>query len=318
MKILYIGTFQPHCSDRYRVKGFRQAGFEVITKDYRLWHKEFGIKFLWKSILTLLNSFEPDIVFVNKGEVLRSSHIKTLRERSPKAVWLLFYGDHLLTLPKFLQENVRLFDAVLVETDDGHYHNKLKGVGAKRVVYHHSATDLEVFKKYRDTETVCDVSFFGNHHKTFELSSMREEAIKAVVNSKYVLEIYGASRWFGKGRGMRWGEDFSKAASRSKIILGISTTARMNKFASNRVWNSMAAGFHLTHKFKGIGELFENHKHLVWFETIEEMMDLIKHYSVFDSQRDEIHLQGRELLSQKHTYYHRAKELERIYETLCS
>jgi len=302
LKVLYLGVFQQHCSDKYRVRGFGQANIISASIDYRSQFKEGGKKGLWRKVEGYLKDFKPDIVFVNKGEKFKAINIKLLKQRYPDPKWLLFYGDHLITIPDFLKENVKMYDAVLVETDDDEYCGKLYDAGAKDVFYHHSATDLSTFQKHSDIPEVSDVAFFGNNYSTFELSQMREDMIKAIMKSDFKLELYGASTWWGQCKGLRWGEDYSKAASRSKIILGISTTAKMNKFASNRVWNSMAAGFHLLHYFKGIEEIFVNHQHLVWFHDIVEMLDLIDYYTKHESERQRIYSRGLALIKTTHTY----------------
>lgn len=209
-----------------------------------------------------------------------------------------------------------MYDGVLVETDDELHCGKLREAGAKEIFYHHSATDLSTFKKWPSILEISDVAFFGNNYSTFELSQMREDMIKAIIKSDFTLALYGASSWWGQCKGNRWGVNFSKAASESKIILGISTTAKMNKFASNRVWNSMAVGFHLCHHFKGIDEIFTNHHHLVWFYDVEDMLDKIKYYSKNDCLRNRIYQNGLGLIASEHTYFHRAEELKKIYEEI--
>lgn len=315
MRILYLGVFASHCSDRYRLTGFQNCGFDCRFLDFRRLNREFGIKKTYTVIKNNILGFEPDLVFVNKGEIFKNANIKALRNVDRRMKWVLFYGDHILTLPPFLKDVAKEYDGILVETDDWEYCSELEKAGAKKVYYYHSATDPRVFKKLR-VEEICDVSFFGNDYSTFPLSAMRKEMIQKILDSEFSIAIYGASKWYGHGKGMRWGADFATAASQSKIILGISTTDKLNKFASNRVWNSMAVGFHLTHYFKGIEMLFRNHHHLVWFKSIEEMMELIKFYSKNDGGRRRIYNNGRQLIQFKHSYYQRALELIPIYETL--
>lgn len=320
MKIIYLGVFSPHCSDKYRVKGFEEAGYEVHALDFRACTRENGLKNTWKTVLNWLDTFHPDIVFVNKGEVFKPIHIKTLKLRcrlnGDKPKWLMFYGDHLLSLPTFLKKNAKSFDGILVETDDPEFCDPLLKAGARNVFYHHSATDLSVFRKLPQVKETSDVAFFGNNYNTFPLSKKRREIIAALIHSDFKLKIYGASSWWGYSNGLRWGDDFARAASESKIIVGISTTSGMNKFASNRIWNSMACGMHLTYWFKGIDEIFENHKHLVWFESVAEMLDLVNYYTRNDEKRLEIYKNGLEFIKNGHTYYHRALELKTIYESL--
>jgi len=110
VKILYLGVFQKHCSDRYRIEGFRQAGIKCLAMDYRNDFKAGGSKGLWRKVNDMTQRFKPDLIFVNKGEKFKAINIKTLRSRFTSAKWVLFYGDHLITVPDFLRENVKEYD----------------------------------------------------------------------------------------------------------------------------------------------------------------------------------------------------------------
>ena len=46
----------------------------------------------------------------------------------------------------------------------------------------------------------------------------------------------------------------------------------------------------------GMEEYFINHKHLVWFDTIEECMDMIKFYLENDNEREKIGINGAKIL----------------------
>ena len=92
------------------------------------------------------------------------------------------------------------------------------------------------------------------------------------------------------------------------INLSISLPYKL--MTSNRLYNILSSGgFALVKYFPKIELLFENKKHLVWFETKKEMMNLIAHYLLFTEERKEIAKQGKLLYANKHTSKNRADNM---------
>ncbi len=313
MKVLHIGVFnQPYCSDIYRQNGFIQAGFKSRTIDFRQIRKAD-----YKAHIDIhLNAFEPDLVFVNKGEFFTSDDLAYWRE-GDKAKWVLFYGDFLTRMPADY-ERMKQFDALLIKTDDLKIHQTYLDKGVKKVFYHNVATDVDYFYKYPSGEN-CDVAWIGNLQPNFPLSNLRKAMLERVVNLPVIMHLYGASRALdnvGTWKGTVYNTDFAIAASKAKILLGINSHDDIMLSTSNRLFNSMACGFTLYKKFKGIDRLFTNHKDLVWWETLDEMEAQLKYYFKHPKERQIIYHQGRYTISKHHTYKHRALELYQIYREL--
>ena len=88
-------------------------------------------------------------------------------------------------------------------------------------------------------------------------------------------------------------------------------------YTSNRLYNILASGgFCLTLYFPGIEDLFENKKHLVWFKTKEEALELAKYYINNPKEIDKIAKQGHQEYLKKHTAKHRLDYMFNILETL--
>jgi hypothetical protein len=96
----------------------------------------------------------------------------------------------------------------------------------------------------------------------------------------------------------------------SKIVLSINCVNDVKKYFSDRQLISMASGSLALSKYiPGIEEYFENHKHLVWFNTKEECLDLINYYLKHDDEREQIGINGARELLKQHTYFERVSEL---------
>lgn len=310
IKILYLGAFGKHCSDNYRVKGFWQAGLDVKVIDFRDVFRISGDVGLKNYVLHELYSYDPDIVYVNKGEKFSPDILRQLNGVETKARWFLFYGDQRNDVPDFLKRQMKYYDAILVNSDDEDYKKQLMKYGAKKVLYHHTATDLEVFRKRNDIHERYDLVFFGGNYIQFPNSEFRRDLIRTL-SKKYKIKVYGFN-WGELSEHPVYGEDYSLAASEAKITIGVNAFNDINMYWSNRTWNSMACGFHLTHYSKGMENVFENGKHLVWFKTIGEAIELIDYYLAHIVKIRQIYNYGRELLV-NHSYKARAIELIKIY-----
>lgn len=94
----------------------------------------------------------------------------------------------------------------------------------------------------------------------------------------------------------------------------LSISAPFKTVTSNRLYNILASGgFCLVSWFPGIGKLFENKKHLVWFETPEEAIKLIEYYNINPKEYKYIKEEGHKLYLEKHTAQHR---LDNIFDVL--
>lgn len=105
-----------------------------------------------------------------------------------------------------------------------------------------------------------------------------------------------------------FGERMSQVYSESKIIFNVSTVNEINM----RIFEAMASGsLLLTDAIpeSGLGELFEDRKHLVFYHTSDEMMSLAEHYLIHDEEREQIADAGRQEVLAKHTYGNRVDEM---------
>lgn len=318
MKVLYVGVFQQvHAFDNYRFNGFRKAGFDVRKIDFRnVYHKE-GAAALTYKISLEANLFQPDVIFINKGELLSKNAFDMIRTCTDAPI-VLFYGDKRSEIPKWLQIVIPHYDAILINSDnDEDEWRQYRKAGAKKIFYHHTATDSDFFRKSNDEE-IYDVLFFGsNYGGTFPLSKMRETYISKFMDStRLTFKIYGHGwPYYGQG-GMVYGQQFVQEASKAKIILGFQAFDNFNKYTSNRTFNCMACGFYLTQRWKGCDDMFDDRIHLKYFIGYEDMVDNIKYYLGHNDERKKIFKVGRKRIIRRHTYKVRANQLQDIVEEL--
>jgi len=87
-------------------------------------------------------------------------------------------------------------------------------------------------------------------------------------------------------------------------------------YNSNRLYNILSVnGFCLTNYFPGIEKLFENHKHLTWFKTTDEAIEIMDYYLANPAKHWKIKQAGYREFLKNHTCVHRILE---IIKTICN
>lgn len=92
----------------------------------------------------------------------------------------------------------------------------------------------------------------------------------------------------------------------SKIVLNIA----MKEDTNMRVFETLGSkGFLLTDRVPYIEELFEDGKHLVLYNSLEEAVDKAKYYLAHDEEREKIAQAGYDEVMAKHTIDHRVGKI---------
>ena len=100
----------------------------------------------------------------------------------------------------------------------------------------------------------------------------------------------------------------------TRIMLGIDPRNDVPRYFSNRTWLTLGCGgFLVTRYIPGLEEFFTNHRHLVWFDSHEEALELVDHYLSHDAERERMARAGCEYVHAYHTFRHATAE---IVETL--
>lgn len=307
IKLLYLGAFGKHCSDKYRVKGFEEFGmFDLFYLDFRVLYRDLGNRMI-DTIKQFIKNNQIQFILINKGEIFTPGMIFELY-RLPVYIYY-WYGDMRDELAEFVKNNVEFYDAVMVNAFDENYTKMLKDAGAKKVLYSHTATDIDTFKRYENSPLVNDVAFFGgNYDDKFRGSKFRTNIINRLKNEIDIkFSVYGNNWGFGKP--IVYGDDFSRVASSSTMLLSISNYEDVHLYTSNRLWNSMACGMTLVHRFNGIDKLFKDGEEVVIFDSYEDLIDKIRYYKNKFDEVKRIFENGRRKIKFQHTYKKRAEEM---------
>lgn len=151
-----------------------------------------------------------------------------------------------------------------------------------------------------------DIVFIGSTYTNRRRELMLEMTRYELPNS------LGASQFtkYGAPQEQIWGRPFAATCYLSKIILGDNFTNEVAGYWSDRVYLTLACGgFFLTAYVQGMERKFENHRHLVWWKSFEELHELIRYYLPREAERRAIAHEGWRLVHQQDSYDRRIHQM---------
>lgn len=167
-------------------------------------------------------------------------------------------------------------------------------------VYYMPQCGLE-FKETKERDVDWDILFIGKHDiNAKRYHRNRKEIIDKIEDiDGYTLKIIGNE-----------GTTPDQRYLYHHTPINISISLPVTKYTSNRLYNILASkGFALTLYFPGIEKLFENRKHLVWFDSPREARELSEYYINHEQERREIAENGHRLFLEKHRAKHRIQNM---------
>ncbi|HZQ06997.1 MAG TPA: glycosyltransferase [Anaerolineae bacterium] len=143
------------------------------------------------------------------------------------------------------------------------------------------------------------------------------------IGARYPLRVWGPqvrlpqSPSFQITRWPTYHQDYVRVCRSSAIMLGVNTVNSVELYFSNRTFHTLASGgFHLTEYVPSLEELFENQRHLVWYKTDEECLELIAYYLKRPTARARIAEQGREFTRRRYSMRHQLNKILNLLKTL--
>ena len=117
---------------------------------------------------------------------------------------------------------------------------------------------------------------------------------------------------------MRWpayNAELVNVCQASAIVLGINTVNTVELYFSNRTFLTLASGgFHLTHYVPALETMFENHRHLVWFQSDDECLELTAFYLKRPAARRRIAEAGRRHVRQRYGMHRQFTTMLRLVD----
>lgn len=297
-KIIYIGDFvESYSTERYVAHGFRELGYEVICFQENKLMVQIGKE---DEIADELISMNPEFILFSKGKPVghATELIESLKKKGVTTVCWLF--DLYFGLPGGREEKLRRKEAPynsewILSTDGGHQ-DEFKALGIKHVCLrqgiHEPEAILEASPKTKD------VIFVGGD--AFGTRKALLEGLETRYASRF--ERYGVPGYYVRGLPL------NELYASTKVVVGDSQP--WPYYWSNRIYETLGRGGFLIHpKVEGLDKEFTFDKHLVVYESLDELWEKIEYYLHHDKEREEIRLAGHLHVKQNYTYKHRCQEL---------
>jgi len=281
-------------------------------------------------LYSMVSMFQPDILLFGIHFKLERLIINRVKEMCPSMKVVMHYTDQREGIPNEVGQYVGALDLLLVTNQDEKDHQKYLNVGVPVVDTFYDGINPDVYWP-KAVEAKHDCFFGGNDHYglyqsikssgrkppevlNFSRGKFRHDFLLAV-SQQFDLLVRGRLGWddtLFNVKPMLFQPRYLDALLEGKIILGTVVAPRY-KLYMRRLFRSIATGRMLLMEYvEGMEDDFENHKHFVWFKTIEEGIDLIKYYLDHEKEREEIGWNGRSLILNKHTCEHRLIEFCQI------
>jgi len=329
MKILISGYHNPHfiTITEYIERAIRTLGHELCVFDDRqhIIPGRLRKQIQWLSVLDLhcINQQfksialhkKPDIIIVTGGHRIMPETIKTLKGKNIEII--LWTIDAPIDFQPII-DVARHYDHVFCQGTEAIELLEKTGIKGARWIPMACDPDLHHPVALTDkdfSELSHDVVFVGSYYPnraelfsrltSFDLAIWGPGWDQLESTSSLRKHIMGAhttpSQWL-------------KIYSAAKIVLATHYQNPEGRFpvyqASPRIFEVLACGaFLLSDRQKDVLDLFEDGKHLVCFESPDDLVSKVRYFLNHPSERHLIAKQGQEEVLKNHTYIHRIKTL---------
>lgn len=298
---LYYGEFAHwgYC-ENWIASALDRNGHHCLRVQRNKWFDE-------SRLISIAAQHQCDYLLISKAPEIHPEQLETIRRQTGmKIIWWTFdWMRHPNNINWYLP--LAKVSDICFQTDgkdDAFYSDN----GIKRVELHQGADPLlhdYPINPSSHLDLASDVIFIGSSY-----TERRRDLLMCLDRFK------GFRKW-GVPERQVWGNEFASACYLSRIVVGDNFVNDVPGYWSDRVYLTLACGgFFLTAYVEGMEDVFENHRHLVWWKTFDELQGFITHYMAHESQRRAIALEGYNLVHEKHTYDHRiiqmTKELNRL------
>lgn len=283
-----------------------QNGHHCVRIQRNAWFDE-------QKLIKIIEDHGAHYLLLSKAPEIAPEQLKLIREQTGvKIVWWTFdWMRHV--------DNISWYGPLAREADicfqtdgtdaDAFYEAK----SINRIELHQGAVPvLHDIPRGLSGDLDCghDIVFIGS-----EYTPRRHELVTR-------LNQYGEARGhdftkYGHPQREVWGREFASACYLSKVVVGDNFTNSVSGYWSDRVYLTLACGgFFLTAYVPGLENVFENHKHLVWWKDLDELASLLSWYLPQEKKRKAIALEGYRLVHSRHTYNHRIQAMTEALEKL--
>ena len=327
-KVLLVGDLNEFAKGYAEARAMRALGFDVealshtviggaerghpeFSLGYRIAHKlgyELDTAGINRNLLEAARAFEPDIAWIEKGNMIRPRTLRALKKIRP-GLRLAAYSDDDMYLShnrsRYYTAGLRLYDCVFTTKAATAEPAELESLGARHVVLVDKAFDPRQHHPVSLSESdrrafACDVGFVGSYEDE------RGAALEFLAANGVSVRVWG-NGW----RAMpdphpnlrlelepvvntEAAPNYSKCISATRINLGFLRKLNRDLHSDRSVEIPACGGFMLAERTTDHLRLFEEGKEAAYFASPDELLTKVRHYLANDDERRAIAAAGLE------------------------
>lgn len=277
------------------------------------------------NLLKAFEEFKPDVfLFVVHFGLFDQQFLRQLKEDYPRTKFVHWNGNQVLNKYKvcwYIFENKRVIDAVLTNTEDKE-RKKLIGRWVEKVyTLYDFGFESDVFTApEKAPEYDC---FFGGGNSVkpyrkqgrFLYYSKKRFDLIMKVRESYNIDVRGGGWPFEVNRRLN-GLEYFRAIQNAKIALGTYHVELEQYYTKRTVYSGATGRPYLVRYIPNMEKDFTNHKNILWYNTLDEAMDIIDHYLKHDQEREILGINQRHHFEKYHSWDARFDQLEEIVEEI--
>jgi len=269
-----------------------------------------------EELIGLASTFRPDFIFFQLQEtgVIRAETISKIRTALPKTVVVHWMGDMRMTVPPYLASISKECHLTLASSVG--QLPVFMAAGARKALYSQIGIDWnedvtgipEWVPPFRIPDVVFCASYYG---AAFPGSPERVSAVSTLKASGIDIGVVG--KGWPKGIpvvGKCGVKQQTHVYRRAKVALSVNNFNDVELFYSDRHLIALASGTPLVTRYvPGLEKEFENGKHLLWYETQEQLVSAVKSLLGDEALRRRIGREGRAEAIRNHSWFSRILSL---------
>ena len=253
--------------------------------------KRFGRKKLNQVLLKTVDNLRPDLLLLGHTELFAESTLDEARKLSPGmriAQWNVdpIWGE---AVDVHLRQRLPHVDAFFCTTA-GDWMDPWRNLGAK-VHYLPNPVDpsVEILRNDEKDDLPLDLLYCGHDYKDESRQAFLRQLKSSAETQKIAFRHCGCL-----GADSVFGHRYIETLAESRMGLNFSRSNKMPYYSSDRIGQLTGNGLlTLTQETPGLRELFAGDE-MVFFDTIEELLEHVAYFRVNDAEAREIARRGRE------------------------
>lgn len=299
MRILHIANFSWlkndavfYSIDRKISNGLIRNGHFVSDFSYRdiskinrvFGLKKTGIDKMLKSLFMTIENLQPEAILLGHSELIDGQFLSQLKSEYPHIKIAMWWVDWLKNLSS-IKTKINYLDVLFVTT--GINDPNLRDIHKKnlKICYLPNMCDdsIEIYKSFEEKSYDRDLFFAGR------LDIEREAFVTNLKNSLNHLkfDIFGNTK-----NNILLGSQFLKTIAKSKISLNLSRDHESSLYTSDRLIQLLGNGSMVISKRIPDFDILFDDKEIIFFDTLDECINLINYYSIHDEKRKEVAFNG--------------------------